>query len=153
MTLGNTIWYWPQMTYIQLWKWQGVSSFSGPYSSWLSYVECVRWPWAHVSVINGTRLVTIYETDLIWPTYSPESNKGSQVSAYMTDWDCHLWNMLCGFEHLFWRILDDIWALYLKLTSNDLLTALKVTRGLKFQWTWLNGTVTCKACEVALSTF
>ena len=77
----------------------------------------------------------------------------------VSDFSVHDWMGLSHVEHVKWLwspllgSLDDTWSQYLLLTLNDLHIALKVARGLKFQWTWLNGTVTCKACEVALSTF
>ena len=123
--------------------------------------------WLTGTVTCGTCYVALSTCfDVYWMTFGLyiwnwlqmtylQSWKQQEVS----DFSVHDWMGLSHVEHVKWLwspllgSLDDTWSQYLLLTLNDLHIALKVARGLKFQWTWLNGTVTCKACEVALSTF
>ena len=76
-----------------------VSSFTVCDSMGLSNVKCVSWPWTRFRV-TCWHLVTIFNTDFIWPTYSPESEQGSQVSLYVTQWDCHMKKVLAGLEQM-----------------------------------------------------
>ena len=70
-------------------------------------------------------------------TYSSKNCKGSQVSEYDIHWECHMLNVFCGLDQLF-RVTGWDLVKYSIVTSNDLLTALKVRMGLKFHWRWLN---------------
>ena len=105
----------------------------------------VRWPWTHVlASLNDTWSQYL---KLTWKTLhlALKVMQGSKVSLYVTQWDCQMWSVLAGLEHVLGSLVDT-WSQYLILTSYDLHTALKVSRGLKFHCMWPNGTVIWKRC-------
>ena len=102
--------------------------------------------------VTGWPCVKLFDIDRRWLTYSPENNVGvSSFSLCTRKWK-GLSHVKCVSypEHVLGSV-DDTWSQYLILTSYELHTALKVTRGLRFQWKWLNGIVACEACYLALS--
>ena len=82
------------------------------------HAKRVRCSWARF-VVTGWDLVTIFDTDLDWTTYSPESNNWSQVSLVMTQLRLlYVKRVMCYWAHVLWS-LDETWSQYLKLTLND----------------------------------
>ena len=125
----------------------GVSTFSlcRPKSKGLSHVKCVSSP-EHV----------LWSVDDTWSQYlilTPNDlhtalkvMQGSQVSVDLIQWDCHMWSMLDGLQHMFeghWMTLGHNFWYWPQMTY---LQPWKWCRGLKFQWTWVYCIIICEAC-------